>query len=312
MNETSSIPNSYKRISLIEILLLLWKKRFFIIISTILAGCLSVIIALNLTEIYKSQALVSIQSENQSNSLSSMASQFGGIASLAGISLSDGNNKTSYVVETIKSREFLKLLINKYDVTASIMATEYYNKETKEIVYRDLDWVRDGKENFLSIPSYLEVHDKYINSLLDININEKTGFINISIEHQSPYFAMEFLTIIIKELNLITKNREISETNAALSFLNEQLENAPLVEIKNSINNLIQSQLNNQMIANIKEDFLLKVLDPPYVPEQRVRPNRAILCISITLLVFLISIFTVLFSNFVKNFNLKHESKSNF
>jgi len=312
MNETSSIPNSYKRISLIEILLLLWKKRFFIIISSILAGCLSVIIALNLTEIYKSQALVSIQSENQSNSLSSMASQFGGIASLAGISLSDGNNKTSYVVETIKSREFLKLLINKYDVTASIMATEYYNKETKEIVYSDLDWVRDGKENFLSIPSYLEVHDKYINSLLDININEKTGFINISIEHQSPYFAMEFLTIIIKELNLITKNREISETNAALSFLNEQLENAPLVEIKNSINNLIQSQLNNQMIANIKEDFLLKVLDPPYVPEQRVRPNRAIFCISITLLVFFISIFTVLFSNFVKNFNLKHESKSSF
>ena len=293
MNINSISSDTKEQIDLIQFFIIFWNKKYLIIFLTFLIGIFSIAYALKLPEFYKSQALVSIQSEDQSASLGSLASQFGGIASMAGISLLGGGDKTFYVIETIKSREFLKLLLANHNIKPQIMATDYYDKKSKKIFFYDNDWINNYVNDSNIGPSYLEVHEVYIDEILDIYINEKTGFINISVEHKSPVFAENLLSIILDELNLITKKRELLETEAALIYLNTQLLSAPLLEIKTSINNLIESQLNKQMVANIKEDFLLKVLDPPFIPEQRVRPSRAIVCISITSVGFFLILLSI-------------------
>lgn len=289
MNEidNSSSKSNDPDVSILQLFSILWKRKFLLIGATFFIGIFSVIFALSLPVIYQSKALLSIQSE-KGGALSSLSSQLGGLASIAGIqNFSSGGDKTGYAVETIKSRSFLKELISKNDVVPEIIATKSYIKESKKLIYDDnifdakeRKWLI-GKDGISYEPSYLEVHDHFLKNNLHISVNDKTGFINISIDHISPYFAQKLLSIIIDEINSVSKEREIAESQAALNYLNEQ-RNTPLIDIKDSINNLIESQLNKQMIANIKDDFLLKVLDPPYIPELKVRPNRALICVLIT------------------------------
>ena len=135
MNElggTNSSSND-SDVSILKLFFILWKRRLLLIATTFLIGVFSVIFALSLPVIYQSKALLSIQSE-KGGALSSLSSQFGGLASLAGIqNFSSGGDKTGYAIETIKSRAFLKELISKNDVVPEIIATKSYNKEIKRL-----------------------------------------------------------------------------------------------------------------------------------------------------------------------------------
>jgi uncharacterized protein involved in exopolysaccharide biosynthesis len=65
--------------------------------------------------------------------------------------------------------------------------------------------------------------------------------------------------------------------------------------VKNSINKLIEAQLETQMLANVNEDYLLQSIDPPYVPELKFLPSRAKIAIFGTVSGCFLSIFIVLF-----------------
>ena len=125
-----------------------------------------------------------------------MASNFGGIASLAGISLpSASSNKTDYVVETIKSRDFLKHLLKFENIRENLFASESYDISNKSIIYdsemfdpSSKEWLRSKPANRNQIPSYLEIYPIYRRDL-SISIDDNSGFITVSFTHLSPIFA---------------------------------------------------------------------------------------------------------------------------
>ena len=71
--------------------------------------------------------------------------------------------------------------------------------------------------------------------------DKKTGLVSITIEHISPIFAKDFLTLIIKEANTLKRKKDIDTSNKALIYLKEELSQTRFVEIKDSINQLINS-----------------------------------------------------------------------
>ena len=89
--------------------------------------------------------------------------------------------------------------------------------------------------------------------------------------------------MVIKELNNITREINLKETNAALDYLKLEYENINKQELKYTINSLISNQMNNKMMASIKDDYLLSIIDPPIVPELKSSPKRALICILITI-----------------------------
>ena len=50
-------------------------------------------------------------------------------------------------------------------------------------------------------------------------------------------------------------------------------------EIRKAIFNLIESQLQIQMLSNVKNDYILTAIDKPYVPENKSSPDRAFILI---------------------------------
>jgi len=106
INEYSLINDE---INLKEFFKALWDGKIIIIFITTIFAISSVFYALSLTNYYQSESLLMLR--DQSSDMS-QASQYGGIAAMAGINLSSGSgDKAEEAIAMIKSRAFLKHLL---------------------------------------------------------------------------------------------------------------------------------------------------------------------------------------------------------
>jgi len=301
--------NYNENFDIVEILKTLWSQKFLIISITSFFALFSVIYALSLPNFYTSSALLKVTEQNQQQNgggLSDLASRYGGLASMAGISIpSSGVDSGTYAIQVIKSREFAKHLMTFEGIKQNLMAVESFDMVSKKIIYDNeiydankKTWVRKDSK-FNAEPSYIEIHETALKDLI-VNKDDITGLITISFEHKSPVFAQEFVALVIKELNNITREINLKETNAALDYLKLEYENINKQELKYTINSLISNQMNNKMMASIKDDYLLSIIDPPIVPELKSSPKRALICILITIFGGLFSIVVALFNDSFK------------
>ena len=243
MNDISSKHQEHD-IDLKNIFNILWKNKLIILLITIFFGVGSIFYALSLPNIYTSSALLQIKS-NENNS-SSLGSRYGGLASLAGVSLpSGGNEKASYIIETIKSREFIQHLITFDGVMENLMASKEYDHINIKIIYDEnlfdistRNWRLDNSSNKSLKPSYLMVKDTY-DELVEIQQDNNSGFISINFSHISPYFAHYFTDLIINQLNLVAKTRDFNEATDSLTFLENRLLVTKNNNTKTVINNLM-------------------------------------------------------------------------
>ena len=170
---------------------------------------------------------------------------------------------------------------------------EIYDSETKS-------WKGEPKEDGSIKPSYLDVYGIYMEDVVSVSQDTGTGFISISVQHLSPYFAKEFLDLIISEANSSLRNKDLEESKEALEYLRSQLAENSLVQLRESINNLIESQLEIQMMANINEDYILVEIDPPFVPEKAVSNSKMLIVIFSTILGSLFGATVVLTREYLK------------
>lgn len=286
-------------INLKDLVDFLLKYKFIISTITFFGAILSVLYALTLSNYYQSSALLK---PTESQSSSSTLSQFGGLASLTGIRIPSGaSSETQLIIETLRSRDFLGRIILNYDVLADLLATDYFDHAKGEIIH-DIKqynkekklWIRDVNYPFKPKPSVLEAYETYMETFR-VEHNEITDYITIYVEHKSPVFAKNFLEIIITELNKSLKEKAYAEADMALNYLREEIVNEKINSLKEALIQLTESQLNTKMVTNIKDDYAVTIIDKPYIPEKKSKPQRSIICIIGTILSFLISILTAYF-----------------
>ena len=303
------------QVDLSELFRVLWSYKFLVISITTLFAVSSVFYALSLPNKYTSSSTLMISDSSGSDSLSGLSSQYGGLASLAGVNIpqSSSKNKSIYAMETIKSRDFVKHLVSFDDVLINIMAASNYDQSNKVIIYDEKilnydkkEWVYKPAPGQQIPPSYLEAHKKLNEEILKIDIDEDTSYLTIEVNHVSPKFSYDLLSLIIKEINSTSRKKDQEESKMALSYLESQLVEIRQTDIINSINKLIESQLETLMLSNIRTDYLIEPLDAPFLPEIKSGPSRAIICIIFTIFGGILSIFlSIIHYYFIKNDEIK-------
>lgn len=296
-------------ITLSDIFQILKNKYKIIITFTSFAVLFSVLYSLFLPNIYTSRALLSIVEDNNSSvGMNSMLSQYSGLASLAGVASSGVNTKQNYAIEVINSREFLKHLLTFDGVLESLYAVNYYDESTAKLYYDNevFDsekkiWIREVPKNRKLVPSHLEVYRTY-QETISLEEDLKSGYINLSVSHVSPIFSEYFLSLIINEANRLSKEKDMKESSDALTYLNKQLLNTMQSDIRKSMNKIIENQLKVQMLSNIKSDYLLSIIDRPYVPEVKSKPSRSIITITGSFIGFLVICSFILLNKYIFRF----------
>ena len=289
--EKSLEDDSYKdEITLRELISVLWGGRILIFCFTTAVAIASIIISLSITNVYTSESVL-VNRDKQDSPMSN----FSGLASLAGVDLSAQGASLNKVMGIIESREFVKHLITFDNVLPSLMAAQSYNANTREIIFDDeiynhetKSWVRDAPANRSVVPSYIEAHKEY-SEMISMTKDRLTGHVSLKVEHVSPIFAKEFLSLVINEANNVQRNIDVDSSTKALLYLRDQLSKTPQVEIRDSISKLIENQLETQMMASIHDDYVLMTLEPPFIPERKSGPIRSLIVILSTLVGGLLS-----------------------
>jgi LPS O-antigen subunit length determinant protein (WzzB/FepE family) len=280
---------------------ILWSFKYLIISITALFAISSIYFSLQMPDKYRSSALIVVIDPSK-DSGSSMLSRFGGLASMAGISLpsSSGGDKALLSVATIISRDFFNKLIEDNDILPQLYAAKNYNKNTRKLTYADSynfeteSWNKSNK-NITLRPTNQEAYAFY-RGILNIDIEDKSGYMTISITHVSPNFANELIRLIVTEVNSITRQNDLNESETALVYLKSLMGKVPFIEIKDSLSNLIEAQLETQMLANIRmDDYLLKYIDQPFSPEKKYSPRRSLIVVMSSLLGALLGILFALY-----------------
>ncbi len=284
------------------------KREWYLIVGTaIVLAVIMLVVAFNAPDKFRSQALLAPAEQSSAGGLSGLASQLGGVASLAGVNLGAGGaDKTIEAVETLKSKVFLNEFIDKYELKVFIMGVEDWDIVNDKPIYNDeynpdtKQWHRDVKFPKKDEPSSFEASDYFLKNNLSINTIADTGYTVIEVVHFSPILAKQIAENLVLEVNKRIKQRDIELSKKTLTFLTEALENTKITEIKQQIFMMMEQQLQTQMLAKVKDNYVFKVIDMPYVAEERFSPNRILMCVLGLILGGLIG-FLVSLTRFVTN-----------
>ncbi len=299
-SEQSSNHLQYEdEIDLKELFFVLWNAKLFIVAITGFFAVLSVVYALMLPNIYESSALLSPRSSQ--SGISGLAAQYGGLAAMAGIQLPSGEdgNKTLIAVEKMKSKQFFEEYLYE-GILVELMAAKKWepSSNTLEIDKENYDvvsgnWIRDVRPARNPRPSMQEAHLKFA-QMFSLTQDTKTGLVSITVQHISPYVAQKWVNLVIAGISNSLRQTDILEATKAITYLNEQRENTNLVNMDVIFSQLIEEQTKTIMLANVSEDYVFQVLDPPYAPELKSEPKRALICILGTLLGGMLAVLTAL------------------
>ena len=264
----------------------LWQGKVTIIAITSVFAIASVIIALMLPNIYRSEALLAPAEESQGGGLSALAGQFGGLASIAGINLSDGaTDPTVVAIETLKSRRFVKTFIDKHKLLVPLMASDGWNESDNTLQIDDdiynsdsQEWVRDVSPPLQAKPSDTEAYKVFMEDILSVSQDKKSSLVRIGVEFYSPTLAKQWVDWLVTDLNDYMRAKDLNSANRTIDYLTKQLNSTSIADMQTIFYQLIEEQTKTIMLANVRQDYVLEIIDPAVVAEEASEPKRALIC----------------------------------
>lgn len=277
--------NKQDEINLYELFVLFWANKWLIIgVSfSFVVGALAY--AITLPNIYRSEALLAPVEDNSRAGLSGLAGNLGGLASIAGVSLTGKDqDKLSVSIEVLKSRKFLTNFINHYELMVPLLAAEGWDKETDRLIInahlynqKEHIWVRKSKGDSKVEPTLQEAYKKII-EIMKVSHDKETNFVVVSVEHYSPRVAKLWVDLLVENINKEIKRRDVEEAEKSIKFLREQLDKTPIAEMQTIFYELIEEQTKTIMFAEVRDEYVFKTIDPAIVPEIKVGPKKVLIC----------------------------------
>ena len=278
-------------IDLKELFMVLWLGKWLITAITGLAAVTSVVVALMLPNIYTANALLA-PAEQSGGGMSALMQQYGGLASLAGVSLPGGEDgsRAQLGMQLMKSRAFISDFVERHDILPELMAVESWDARSGGIIFNTASydaasktWVREVEPPKSAEPSAQEAH-KAFSQVLGVSQDKQTGYVTVSIEHQSPTVAAQWVKWLVEDVNAAVKAQDVAEAEKSIEYLREQVTNTSLADLQAVFFDLIQSQTETVMLAEVRQEYVFKTIDPAVAPEEKSKPNRALICVLGTLL----------------------------
>ena len=301
---TSQAKVADDEIDLRELFSAIWQGKWLIIAVTAVFAAASVFYALSLPNIYKSEVLLAPVTDDAGLKI---PGQLGGLAALAGVNLSrGGGQKTALALEILKSREFIGHFIEKHDLFVPVMAARGWNRADNSLLINEKaydvttqQWVRKVKPPFQPKPSVLETHERFL-KLLSVSQDKQTGMVELSLQHFSPYLAQQWASLLVQAINDEMRQRERHEAQTSIAYLTSQLEQTNIADVRTMLYSLIEEQTKTLMLANVREEYVFKTVDPAVVAEKKAKPSRALICILGVMLGGMLSVLFVLIRYFSK------------
>lgn len=250
----------------------------------------SVAVAFLMQPVYRTEILLAAVEENRDpGGLGLLAQQFGGAATLAGMDLSAGGRKSESVA-VLKSRKFTQAFVNDNNLMPVLFADDW-NESTEE-------WKAPKPEDRPTIEDAYKLFDEEIRF---VRIDRDTGLVTLSIEWKDRQLAAHWANSLVAGINEHLRSRAISEAQTSLVFLKKELDKTSILGLQQGLFRLIEDEVKSEMLANVREQYAFRVIDPAVVPDADdfQRPKRAFIVAIGFLLGLFLGLFVAVFRGFI-------------
>lgn len=294
-------------IDLRELSSVVWAGRKVIFMITGIFAALALISALLSPNQYQATVVVYPLEDGPASLMGSMASQIGGIASLAGISVGGAETlESKAAMEVMLSWGFIDKFIKKNKLAADIFAADGWDRETNQLSYdasiydsKEKKWVRDAPKDKTINPTSWELYTSFSERLI-VSKDIQTGMVSVSIEHYSPLLARQWVEMFIVDINDYMREKKLVESNRNIMYLEKQLDETAIAGIKEIIYMIIEEQVKGRMLAESSPEYAFTTISPAMLPEEISSPHRMLNFIVSIILGLIISIFALLVRYFIK------------
>jgi uncharacterized protein involved in exopolysaccharide biosynthesis len=271
-------------ISLRELWDILWRGKWLIIVVTVVFAVASVVYALLATEWYRAEVLLAPAEERSTQGLSG---QLGGLAALAGVSIGGGGSAEPIAV--LKSREFARAFIEDFDLVPLFFQEKW---DAANGV-----WLGEDPEEWPEIRDAIKYFEE---NVLKVSESRDSGLVTLAIEWTDPEIAAKWARELVIRLNERLRERALQEAETNVAFLQTELGQTSVVTLQQSIGRLLENELQKLMLARGNEEFAFRVIDPPSVPKEPVRPKPALIAVVGTILGGMLAVFFVFLRHAVR------------
>lgn len=297
-------------IDLAELWAALMKRKKLIAQITVVITLFAVLYSLTLKNQFKSEALLAPTTAQSGGS--KLASQFGGLASLAGVSLpGSGGDATEEALAILKSRKFIVqylkqnqikpiLFYENWDAEQQnwIVASPSILSQIKTAIMGEQPTVTYPGQEILppGEPSHAEAFDVF-SKLLSTSKDKDSGLVTLSVEWENPVLVQQWANDLVKALNAQLRQEAISKSQTSIEYLQKQLEQTANVELRKILFSMIEDNTKNITLAKTTEEYAFKVIDPAVVPEKKSKPKRGLIVAVALVLGLMLGVFVALIQN---------------
>lgn len=309
--ETSSVPSSTDEISLIDLILILWRGKWIVGGCIILATIAGIFNAMMTPEVFSTTSIFVTKTGSKNNGNLSQ------LASLAGINFGNNSNidPADYLDKVVEGKSFIGELLEKpwiingdttslvkilkieVDTLRFIFARERLTKKIDAIRNARIVMVQKDQRTGLSVLStfgpdrnlvyelnvfILDYFSRYLRSSIKTQAHEKRSFIEKRISETKILLeASEDSLARFKASNLMTRSYQLMLVESRL---------ARNVAINQEVYMQLQKQYELAKIEELDDQTLIQVIKDPEVALTRSKPKRKMIVLMYCLTGFFIGI----------------------
>lgn len=257
----SATVNQYspEEISLQELLeavsRLKWRIMVFVVACTVAAGALTWMTPRKYTATVTLAASLNDNTESKLGGLASLASQFGGLGSLAGFSLPSETQKWESVA-VLQSEQLTRRFIDQNHLLPVLFAKQW-----------DARLGRWKTSDPKKIPTLWKAN-RYFKSIRKVEMDNRTGLVTMTVTWKNPVEAAAWANGIAAMTNDYLRKKAIDKSERSIAYLTTEAEQTTVVEARTAIYTVMANEIDKAMLARGTEEYAFQILDPAYPPEK--------------------------------------------
>lgn len=235
------------------------------------------------TPIYRATTVLAPANEGAVG-LGAALGQFGGLAALAGIDLGAVGAETEEAIAVLKSREFTENFIRDHDLLPHLFPDRW---DSNRATWR----VSKSKT-----PSLVEGFRRFDKKVRSVSHDKRTGLIFLRLDWPDSEQVAVLSNDLVYRINQEMRSRAIRDSEAAIEFLEKEASATTTLATRDAISRLIEVQVKNRMMANVKHEYAFRVVDRALPADVRdpVRPRKALMILMGALLGSLLGVASAL------------------
>lgn len=281
------MTNTNGDLRLIDYWRIIWRRKLIVVAFVIAGASFSAAASIFMTDIYRATAVIIPVGGKESggSELSMVAQQLGG---LPGITL-PGSRSSSEIISMLNSNIIREKMIEKYNLLP-VLFRERWDGTRNEwktgtgapfmalTLIGRVSGLFSGEEAGAKsaksgVPSLWD-GIRSLEEVIKVSPNMKDNTITVSAEYKDPEVAERLIEELLATLNerMSAEAKRVAQMNK--KYLAEQLGSSYDPIIRQKVFNLIAQQVEINMMAEVKENFAFKVIDPPRAPDRKFKPQR--------------------------------------